>query len=109
MPHPFSRDLCSPKVGQRFRIAGREYVMAGALGDGAAGLVRKATRTADGTTVAVKLLAPDPKYIDEAAFDDVAGRFKREGERGVRLRHPHLVAIEAYSDNTDGAFVTLAD
>ena len=52
---------------------------------------------------AVKLLAPDPKYIEEDAFDDVAARFKREGERGLRLRHPHLVTIESYSDNVAGA------
>ncbi|MGH7485505.1 MAG: protein kinase domain-containing protein, partial [Thermoanaerobaculia bacterium] len=73
--------------------------MAGALGDGAVGLVRKATRESDKQMVAVKLLAPDPKYIEESSFDDVAARFKREGERGVKLRHPHLIAIKAYSDN----------
>jgi eukaryotic-like serine/threonine-protein kinase len=106
-PHPLSRTLCNPEAGQPFSVNDVEYIMGGALGDGAAGLVRRAKRGSDGWTVAVKLLAPDPKYIDESVFDDVAARFKREGERGVRLRHPHLVEVIAYSDNNDGcAFET---
>lgn len=100
--HPFSRDLCHPRVGQQFSVGGERYVMAGACGDGAVGLVRKATRTSDKQLVAVKLLAPDPKYIEETHFDDVASRFQREGERGVKLRHPHLVRIEAHAQNTNG-------
>lgn len=103
VPHYLSRDLCDPKAGQRFVIGKVDYLMGGALGDGAAGLVRKATRLADDKVVAVKLLAPDPKYIEEDVFDDVAARFKREGERGLKLRHPHLVTIEAYTDNKSGS------
>ncbi len=76
--------------------------MGGAIGDGAAGLVRRATRASDGHVDAVKLLAPDPKYIDEAVFDDVAARFKREGERGSNLRHPHLIEIKGFSENENG-------
>lgn len=101
--HPLSRSLCKPRVGQGFKVAGVEYVMAGAHGDGAAGLVRKAQRADNGEYVAVKLLAPDPKAIDPGAFDDVAARFKREGERGVNLRHPHLITVLGYSDNADGS------
>jgi len=74
----------------------------GQLGDGAAGLVRKARDIERDTTVAVKFLAPDPKYIDTGVFDDVARRFKREGERGAHLRHDSLVTIIAYSDNESG-------
>ncbi len=90
-------------TGQRFVVGRETYVMGGAVGDGAVGLVRKATRTRDSGVVAVKLLAPDPKYIDENVFDDVAARFRREGERGLRLRHPHLVTIEGYSQNEGAA------
>ena len=49
------------------------------IGDGAAGIVRKAKAISSGKIVAVKFLAPDPKYIDISAFDEVAQRFKREG------------------------------
>ena len=99
--HPLARPLCRPRVGQVFSVEGVEYVMGGGLGDGAVGLVRRANT--DGRDVAVKLLAPDPKYIDEGAFDDVAARFKREGERGVKLRHPHLIEVVGYADNIDGS------
>jgi eukaryotic-like serine/threonine-protein kinase len=37
-----------------------------------------------------------------AAFDDVAERFRREGQRGAGLRHEHLVEILAYEDNAGG-------
>jgi hypothetical protein len=52
--------------------------------------------------VAVKVLAPDPKYIDQAAFDDVEQRFKREGSRGAQRRDDNLVTILAYEANEDG-------
>jgi serine/threonine-protein kinase len=74
----------------------------GAIGDGAVGLVRKARNVATDEIVAVKLLAPDPKYIDQAAFEDVEQRFKREGKRGAHLEHPNLVKIIAYEDNENG-------
>jgi serine/threonine protein kinase len=102
-PHPLSRPLCKPETGQVFTVAGEEYVIGDAIGDGAAGLVRRATRASDGHVDAVKLLAPDPKYIEESVFDDVAARFKREGERGSNLRHPHLIEIKGFDENEDGA------
>jgi serine/threonine-protein kinase len=74
----------------------------GSLGDGAVGLVRKARHLASGRIVAVKVLAPDPKYIDVAAFDDVEQRFKREGLRGAHLRHENLVEVVAYEENQHG-------
>jgi serine/threonine-protein kinase len=52
--------------------------------------------------VAIKFLAPDPKYIDVTAFDDVAERFRREGQRGEHLNHQHLVSILGYEENEDG-------
>jgi serine/threonine protein kinase len=75
----------------------------GRLGDGAAGLVRKAKRLESSELFAVKFLAPDPKYIDTEVFDDVARRFKREGERGAHLKHDNLLDIVAYSDNDKGS------
>lgn len=106
-PHPLSRSQCCPESGQRLITSGVEYLLGGKLGDGAAGLVRRATRIRDNHEVAVKFLAPDPKYIDEAIFDDVANRFRREGQRGAQLSHPSLVKILAYEDNAGGqAFVT---
>lgn len=102
MAHPLSRTLFRIMVGDCFTIGNLTYRIAGKIGDGAVGLVRRATRNTDGINVAVKFLAPDPKYIDEANFDDVAARFKREGERGAKLDHERLVKVLAYYENTDG-------
>jgi serine/threonine-protein kinase len=102
MPHPLSRNLCDPELGQCFSVKGVEYTLAGKLGDGAAGIVRKVRRVRDDTEFAIKFLAPDPKYIDEDVFDDVAARFRREGQRGPELRHQGLVTIYAYEENVDG-------
>ena len=101
MEHPLSRNNCNPEAGQEFTVDKEEYMLGGAIGDGAVGLVRRATK---GTSMrALKFLAPDPKYIEIEVFDDVARRFKREGERGSRLKHPHLIEIYAFSDNDNGS------
>jgi serine/threonine protein kinase len=101
--HDLARSKCHCETGQRFTAAGRKYKFQGSLGNGAVGLVRKAEDLETGRTVAVKLLAPDPKYIDVAAFRDVEQRFKREGLRGARLRHENLIDIIAYEENIEGS------
>src|SRR5438046_1059611 len=100
------RERCSPEVGQRFKAGSTEFVLQGRLGDGAVGLVRKAVRASDGTAVAVKFLAPDPKYIEPDNFEDVAERLRREGQRGASLRHENLVTIHAYVENDEGEAFT---
>jgi len=99
--HPFSRPNFKAKAGLRFKLDGVTYVLGGKLGDGAVGIVRKAT-SSHNNEVAVKFLAPDPKYIEAAAFDDVSARFRHEGKRGAKLEHDRLVKILGYSDNIDG-------
>jgi len=103
MTHPLSRKSCRPVSGQKFTVNNVAYVLCGKLGDGAAALVRRARRIQDSTDLAIKFLAPDPKYIDEDVFDDVAARFRREGQRAQQLSHESLVEIHAYEDNRDGA------
>lgn len=102
MTHPLARELCHPSDGDSFTVLGNRYTVRGKLGDGAVGLVRKAESTR-GEQLAVKFLAPDPKYIEESAFDDVRARFKREGERGPKLECYSLLRIHAYSDNIGGS------
>lgn len=102
MAHELSREYCRPRAGGVFTVNGTEYELGGELGDGAIGIVRKAVRKTDGRQFAVKFLAPDPKYIEEAVFADVAVRFKREGERGAKLDHPNLLKIFAYEENIEG-------
>jgi serine/threonine protein kinase len=102
MAHPLSRNLCKPVAGQKFSVKGVDYILRGKLGNGAAALVRRAERIHDGAKLAIKFLAPDPKYIDRAAFDDVAARFRREGQRAQELSEESLVKVYAYDDNLRG-------
>ena len=102
MSHRLTRHLCKPAAGQKFALGATEYVLHGKLGDGAASLVRKAQRSHDNARFAIKFLAPDPKYIDEAVFDDVAARFRREGQRSQQLRYDGLVTVHAYDENYEG-------
>lgn len=103
MLHQLCRKYCRPQAGQKFKVGSEEYQMAGKLGDGAIGLVRKAIRLSDNAPRAVKFLAPDPKYIEIAAFDDVSSRFAREGERGSKLNHPFLTKVFGYCANEGGS------
>lgn len=89
----------------RVHAGSREFELQGALGDGAVGVVRKARDVVSGEPVAIKFLAPDPKYIDPSVFEDVADRFRREGIRGTGLQHEHLVRIIAHEENADGEAV----
>jgi serine/threonine protein kinase len=101
--HKLARGRCKPESGQRFVLDGKTYELRGKVGDGAVGLVRKAVPAEGGSPVAIKFLAPDPRYIDPAAFEDVAARFKREGERGTHVDHNNLLNIIAYCDNAAGS------
>jgi serine/threonine protein kinase len=100
MAHWLSRGRCKPESGQKFTMGSAEYVLQGKLGDGAAAIVRKVQRISDAGELAIKFLAPDPKYIDEAVFDDVAARFRREGQRSQKLSHENLVKIHATRTTT---------
>ena len=102
MNHKLARNNCKPQVGQYFESSGKTYELKGKIGDGAVGIVRKALPLEGGQLLAIKFLAPDPKYIDPAVFRDVAARFKREGERGVHLNHDNLIRIIGYNENLDG-------
>jgi serine/threonine protein kinase len=83
-------------------VDGSTYTLCGKVGDGAVGIVRRATHGSENKNVAIKFLAPDAKYIEESSFDDVASRFKHEGQRGSRLEHSRLVKILGYAENLNG-------
>src|SRR5262249_28978157 len=99
--HAFARSNFRSSAGQRCVVDGVTYTLCGKIGDGAVGIVRKATRSPDNTTVAIKFLAPDPKYIEESSFDDVAHRFEHEGKRGAKLEHDRLVKVLGHAQNTN--------
>lgn len=102
MIHRLSRENCIVKSGLKFVVNNEFFELGGKIGDGAAGLVRKATRLKDHAQRAIKFLAPDPKYIEVEVFDDVANRFRREGQRGAKLFHSHLLQVHSYCENANG-------
>ena len=99
----FTRDSFQATSGQRFIARNEEYKLAGPIGKGATGIVRRAMHCRTQKQVAVKFLAPEPKYIEESSFEDMRIRFRREGNRGEALIHDHLVKIIAYEENKDGS------
>lgn len=103
MAHILARDLCKPIENDMFKVDSKEYRLDSYLGEGAAGIVYKAKSIKEDKPCAVKFLAPNPHHIDENIFDDVASRFKREGERGRHLDNNFLVRILAYSENRYGS------
>ncbi len=107
----FSRESLfgEPLNGKEFVAAGKTYTLAGKVGDGAIGVVRKAVENKTQKTVAIKFLAPEPRYIDQGSIDDICRRFRREGERGVGLNHDNLVEILAYEENENSDSFTLND
>jgi serine/threonine protein kinase len=69
------------------------YRIEGVLGEGQMGVVHRAVRDPDGTTVALKVLRP------ELATDDVyRRRFMREGEVASSLDHARLVPVLDYGE-----------
>lgn len=102
--HPLSRENL-PRIvaGQEFIASGNTYVIQGKLGDGAIGVVRNVIEKDTKTRRVIKILAPESSYIESASFDDIHARFRREGQRGKKLSHEHLVDIYAFEDNIDGA------
>lgn len=76
-------------------IAGR-YRIEAKLGSGGMGAVYRATRTAIGDEVAVKILHAeqnDPK---------AAERFRREAQAAAKLKHPNAVTIHDFGITDDG-------
>lgn len=96
-------------TGRVFATEASRYTLGGKIGDGAIGVVRKARSHTTNNIVAVKFLAPDPKYIDETMFEDIYRRFGREGKRGTSLDHPNLVEIYSYQENRDGECFEIKD
>ena len=98
----FSRDALDVELGLEFTAGKHRFMLAGALGTGAIGVVRKARNLDTDALVAVKFLAPEMKYIEASSFEDILLRFRREGERGPSLDHERLVSIYDYEENEDG-------
>ncbi|MEP7285828.1 MAG: hypothetical protein ABI947_08675 [Chloroflexota bacterium] len=105
----FSRDLFHVESGQNLIIKGQKFKLAGQIGDGAIGVVRRVVSVENDWQYAVKFLAPELKYIEASSLEDIHTRFRREGERGADLHHENLLPIFAYEENENGANFPDAD
>ena len=56
-------------------------------------MVRKAVDRQSGREVAVKFLAPDPKYIEPSSFDDVAALVAGDGMKRLSLADRAVVVL----------------
>lgn len=90
------------KSGATFSAAGKEFVLQGQIGEGAVGIVRTCIEKATRKRFALKLLAPESKYIDPSSFLEIRARFEDEGRLGQRLDHPNLIRILAFEENSNG-------
>ncbi len=78
------------------------YEIGRRLGVGAMGAVYEATRTDDGTSVAIKVL-----NAALAGTPDARERFLHEAKLTARVRHPNIVTIIEAAEDSDSAYLVM--
>jgi len=78
-------------------ISGGKYVLESVIGEGAIGIVFKASHKDLGRTVAVKVL--NPRYRDEASLLEI---FRAEARAASLLEHPNVARVYDYGLEPDG-------
>ncbi len=85
-----------PKIGDI--VAGR-YEVERVVARGGMGMVYAAKQRPIGRLVAMKVILPD-----EDRLEKLTGRFRREVELAMQLRHPNVVEIYDFGRDEDGLF-----
>ena len=80
----------------------RGYRLLEPLGEGAFGVVYRATQPQIGRDVAIKAIHPEL-----ANHPDFVRRFEREAQIVARLEHPHIVPLYDYWREPAGAFLVM--
>jgi WD40 repeat protein/serine/threonine protein kinase len=80
----------------------RGYRLLERVGEGAFGVVYRATQPQIGREVAIKAVHPEL-----ANHPDFVRRFEREAQIVARLEHPHIVPLYDYWREPDGAFLVM--
>ncbi|MYM35751.1 protein kinase [Duganella sp. FT94W] len=82
-----------------------KYQIAGLLGQGAMGVVYRATDPLIERTVALKTVRRD--YGDAEQARELMARFRKEAQAAGRLMHPNIVAVHEYGESHDIAFIAM--
>jgi WD40 repeat protein/DNA-binding SARP family transcriptional activator len=80
----------------------RGYRLIEQIGEGAFGVVYRATQTQIGREVAIKAVPPEL-----ANHPDFVRRFEREAQIVARLEHPHIVPLYDYWREPDAAYLVM--
>ena len=86
-----STQASDPFLGKK--ILGGQFRIEKRIGSGGMGSVYRATETAMGRTVAIKILHPKLK-----GRADLVSRFRREARAMSQLQHPHTVRVFRYGE-----------
>ncbi len=88
--------MANPKIGR--------YEILSALGQGAMGVVYRATDPLLERTVAIKTISLE---LSRDEFDEFERRFYREASSAGRLNHPNIVTIHDVGNNDDIAYMAM--
>ncbi|MBN1954839.1 MAG: serine/threonine protein kinase, partial [Anaerolineae bacterium] len=84
-----------------------KYRIEGIIGEGAFGQVVKAWDTSLKRLVAIKELRRDAPGMGSTAFDEYAGRFRREAQVQAQFNHPHIVHVYELIDQGDTLYLVM--
>lgn len=85
-----------PKIGD---VVAERYEVDRVIARGGMGMVYAAKQRPIGRLVAMKVILPDEDRIEK-----LTGRFRREVELAMKLRHPNVVEIYDFGRDRDGLF-----
>lgn len=88
---------------QRDPLRFGEYRVTGVAGEGGSGKIYRAVSETDGKVVAIKVLTRGAQLSNR-----LRERFRREGNTGGRLNHPHIVPTYEYVETADIAYIVMA-
>ncbi|TFW20084.1 serine/threonine-protein kinase [Duganella callida] len=82
-----------------------KYRLDGMLGQGAMGVVYRATDPLIGRTVALKTVRRD--LGDDAPAREIVERFRKEAQAAGRLMHPNIVTVYEYGEEEHLAYIAM--
>jgi serine/threonine-protein kinase len=82
-----------------------KYTIDAVIGEGAMGVVYKATDTVLRRTVAIKMLRR--QLVEQGGGGSLLARFRNEAQAAGRLMHPNIVAVHDYGEHALGPYIVM--